>query len=414
MKLKHLLPLLFLANTAVFAQTHKADSLYWAKNYGKAATLYLLAVKQDEFKPSILNDYYQAACCYALNGNADSCVILLKVAIKNGFVDTARMKADADLTSLHTLPVWSEIINSIKSKPTSTHDPYKVKLITTDIKHFWKAYDMAQKDTAHRYDIYKKYYVDAGTDGLQDYFAFKIRHLKYFVAVHDKLPKFYAAIRKNTLLVDEQKTQMIASFVKLKQIYPDANFPDIYFVIGAFTAGGFSTNTGLLIGLDQNARSPDIPLDELGLWARNNFEDIKDVPNVIAHELIHFNQGGMARDTTLLKAALDEGMADFIGDLISGGNIDKRLNIWAKGKEKKIWARFEKEMCFKNTSNWLYNASQETVDNPADQGYWVGYQICKAYYDKSTDKNRAIYEMLNIKNYKEFYEKSGAAGLFIN
>jgi len=414
MKLKPLLPLLLLTNTAVFAQTNKADSLYEAKDYSKAAQFYLLAVKQDEFKPSILNDYYQAACCYALIGKADSSISLLKLDIKNGFNDTARIKADADLNSLHSLSVWPEIISSIKSKPTSTKDPNKVKLITTDIKHFWKAYDMAQKDTAHRYDIYKKYYVDAGTNGLQDYFFYKVHHLKYFVAAHDKRPQFYAAIRKNTLSIDKQRTQMIASFVKLKQLYPDADFPDIYFVIGDLSAGGTSTNTGLLIGLDQNARSPDIPIDELDLWERNNIYDLKNIPTLIAHELIHFNQGGMAYDTTLLHAVLTEGMADFIGELISGGKADKRLDIWARGKEKKIWARFEKEMYLKNTHNWLYNSIQETADNPADQGYWVGYQICKAYYYKSGDKNKAIYDMLNIKNYKEFYEKSGVAGLFIN
>jgi len=62
--------------------------------------------------------------------------------------------------------------------------------------------------------------------------------------------------------------------------------------------------------------------------------------------------------------------------------------------------------------NWIANSSQETADKPADLGYWVGYQISKAYYDNSADKGKAINDMLNIKNYREFYDKSGAARLF--
>jgi hypothetical protein len=69
-------------------------------------------------------------------------------------------------------------------------------------------------------------------------------------------------------------------------------------------------------------------------------------------------------------------------------------------------------MYLKREYNWIANSDQETADKPADLGYWVGYQICKAYYDKSPDKRKAISNMLNIKDYKEFYAKSGAGALF--
>ncbi|MGZ3929716.1 MAG: gliding motility protein GldB-related protein, partial [Mucilaginibacter sp.] len=214
--------------------------------------------------------------------------------------------------------------------------------------------------------------------------------------------------------VDKQKPQMLENFVKLKSLYPNAVFPNIYFVIGCFTSAGTTSDNGLLIGVDQAARTPEIPTDELNLWQRNNFSDIKHLPNLIAHELVHFNQNGIADDTTLLHAVLIEGMADFIGEKISGRNANERLHIWAKGKERKVWADFEKEMYLDRGYNWIGNSSQETADKPADLGYWVGYQICKAYYDNSLDKNKAISDMLNIKNCKEFYEKSGVAKLFSN
>jgi hypothetical protein len=310
------------------------------------------------------------------------------------------------------MPEWMPLVARIEKMKTGTNDPLKAKLVTTDIGNFWKAYDLAQQDTANRLAIYKKYYIDPGTAGLQDYFAIKVGSVKNFVRTHDAKPKFYAAIRKNTFMVDAQKPQMIASFVKFKQLYPAANFPDVYFVMGAFTSGGTSTDNGLLIGLDQIVRTPDIPVTELTLWQNNNFNNLSSLPNLIAHELIHFNQNGMKQDTTLLQGVLVEGMADFIGELISGHNANERLHVWAKGREKQVWADFEKEMYLKRSYNWIANSNQETADKPADLGYWVGYYICKAYYDKSTDKVKAINDMLNIKDYKAFYEQSGAHSIF--
>src|SRR5580704_9110412 len=106
LKIKYLLVLLLLANTVAFAQHKKADSLYQAGNYVKAGSVYLLCIKDDEFKPLVQNDYYNAACCYALSGKADSSFVLLKLAIQNGYNDLEHIKSDADLTSLHALPGW--------------------------------------------------------------------------------------------------------------------------------------------------------------------------------------------------------------------------------------------------------------------------------------------------------------------
>jgi hypothetical protein len=414
LKLKFLLLSLLLINAA-FAQNklnRKADSLYQAKNYTQAGRYYVATAKSYGFKALQKGALYNAACSYALAGETDSAMIVLKQAVANGYKNTAHLKTDSDLNTLHNRADWLALITLLENMPAENADPYKAKLVTTDVKNFWKAYDLAQKDTTHRLDIYKKYYIDAGTDGLQDYFAYKINNMPFFVKAHDEKPEFYKAIRKNTYTVDQQKAQMQNGFVKMKELYPAALFPNIYFVIGAFSSGGTSSDNGLLIGLDQAVRSPDIPVDELSLWQRNNFTYLKDLPNLIAHELVHYNQKNMAQDTTLLRAVLVEGMADFIGELTSGRTANDRLHVWAKGKEKQIWADFEKEMYLKRAYNWIANSNQETVDHPADLGYWVGYQICKAYYNKSADKKKAVEDMLNIKDYKGFYDKSGVHSLF--
>ncbi|SDE42752.1 hypothetical protein SAMN04487996_10517 [Dyadobacter soli] len=47
----------------------------------------------------------------------------------------------------------------------------------------------------------------------------------------------------------------------------------------------------------------------------------------------------MNSDTTLLSHPIKEGMADFIGELISGKTANQRLHIWAVGNEQKVWGR---------------------------------------------------------------------------
>jgi uncharacterized protein YjaZ len=398
--------------TAAFAQnvnqvSKKADSLYQAKNYAQAGPYYVKAATIAEYPAVKKNQYYNAACSYALAGKTDSAFMLLHAAIKNGYINVKHIKEDTDFNSLHGSKEWQNIINT--PVPVLDHaNPLEAKIVTTDVQNFWKAYDLAQKDTANRYNIYKKYYLDMASPGMQDYFAFKVQSLKSFVRGHDKRPKFYASIRQNTNKVETQKKQMQQGFVNFKKLYPAARFPDMYFIIGSFTSGGTASDRGLLIGLDQSAGSANVVMDELTLWERNNVSQIDGLPYLMAHELIHYQQKEMGNDTSLLKAVMVEGMADFLGELSSGKTANERLHTWAKGREKQIWADFKREMFFNKANNWIANSDQETADKPADLGYWVGYYICKAYYQNSDDKKQAVYDMLNVKDYRQFYTRSKA------
>lgn len=224
---------------------------------------------------------------------------------------------------------------------------------------------------------------------------------------HHKIKKkYYESIRQNTLNTKKFQSSYQKSFFKLKEIYPQAIFPPIYFVIGKFNSAGTISSDGLILAIDQACMSENAKISELTLWEKNNNSAFDELPYTVAHELIHYEQSGMASSPMLLKAALVEGMADFIGELISGKTANERLHIYAKGKEKSIWADFKKEMLLNDKSNWIANSDQETEEKPADLGYWVGYQICKAYYNQASNKKKAIYDMLNIQDYEKFLEES--------
>ena len=60
-----------------------------------------------------------------------------------------------------------------------------------------------------------------------------------------------------------------------------------------------------------------------------------------------------------------------------------------------------------NASAWLYQGDRVPPGRPADLGYWMGYKISKAYYDRASDKRGAVKEILLFKDPKAFLEASG-------
>ncbi len=291
---------------------------------------------------------------------------------------------------------------------TAQPDPRKAQLVTEDIPRFWRAYDLAARDTAHAVQIFQREYFDQASPGLRDYFDLKIKSVPKFVANQRRKARYYRSIRSLTLRVDSMKPQILAGFVKLKDLYPAARFPNVYFVIGRWTSGGTASRRGMLIGTDMECLAPGVDERELTLWERNNIGSFAGLPSLVAHEHIHFLQkDGLNR--SLLRGAINEGMADFLAELATGRNPNARLQAYGLVHEAQLWADFTKEMGSTNWSNWIANSNQETVDKPADLGYFVGYRICQAYYERMADKKQAVYDILNISDYPAFLAKSGYA-----
>ena len=109
---------------------------------------------------------------------------------------------------------------------------------------------------------------------------------------------------------------------------------------------------------------------------------------------------------SLLGRSLHEGGADFIGELITGGNINQHLHKYGNARKKQLWLEFKKEMNNKDTSNWLYQGDK-AKDKPADLGYYIGYKITEAYYNRAKDKKQAIKDILDIKDFNAFLKASG-------
>ncbi|MBF2709452.1 gliding motility protein GldB-related protein [Flavobacterium soyangense] len=414
-KLGFITLIVFSINTIIYCQTKSvvqnidkiADSLYSANNYNLAIKYYLKLADNSDFNNKKSSAYYNASCCLSLESKKDSAIIILKKAIKNGYNDKENLLKDTDLMNLHSEIEWKKIVATLKESDKKLNsNPKKVKFFSSDVKNFWTAYKAASKDTINKKKIFGKLYFEKASLGMIDYMGLKVSSIDKFIATTNSYPKFYATIENKTKKIKSREQEFLNSFIKLKEIYNQAKFPDVYFVIGAFTSGGTVSNNGLLIGINQYCVSKEVELTEFNFQIKSRMSEWSALPNVIAHELIHYQQDGLEKEKITLCYVVREGMADFIGELISGQNANPSLHEWAKGREKSIWAKFKNDMYLDKYDNWIANSQQSTPENFPDQGYWIGYQICKSYYENATDKKKAIDEMLNIKDYKIFLEKS--------
>jgi hypothetical protein len=379
-----------------------ADSLYKIKDFNNATDYYIKLINLSDFKSKKVNAAYNAACCLALQNKKDSAFLILQSALKIGTLKKKSLTNDSDFKNLLNDKRWPLLLSKAQEENALNDNPAKAKFVTDDIHRFWKAYELYLKDTANAHAIFKTHYFDKASVGMDDYMNLKVSTINQFVRHIKTHPKFYSTIKGNTLKADAYKAKYKQSFKNLKLLYPKANFPDVYFIIGALTSAGTVSDAGLLLGLNQICKDDKTNLEELDFAERLLVNKIALLPEIVAHELIHFQQGEMAKDTITLAYAIKEGMADFIGELISGKTANPQLIIWVKGKEKKVWENFKKDMFFDRYERWLANYDNASDENFPDLGYWVGYEICKSYYENAMNKKQAVYDMLHIKDYRKF------------
>lgn len=288
-------------------------------------------------------------------------------------------------------------------------DPDSAQVVTDDIDRFWLAFDRraAMGDAT----AFQALYLDVGSPGVQG-FADRIRSAEALAEAVRRYEPFYESIRVRTLGVRDLEADIRANLATMKRVYPESTFPPVYFVIGRVSSGGTATEDGLMIGTELFAADEDTPLDVLepGLAAVVRSLSFADLPYVVVHELVHFQQREPElAGRSLLGQALYEGVADFICELVTGGLVgaNERTRQFGDAHEREIWEEFRTEMGGRDFSRWLSNQGQGTEEWPADIGYYVGYKIAGAYYRRASDPRRAIRDMLRIEDPEDFLSRSG-------
>ena len=265
-------------------------------------------------------------------------------------------------------------------------NPDSARLVTSDIPLFWKTLDRAPADSLAEY--LEREYLEKASVGVRDFIQGRIISAEDLATAVRSNRAQYDTVRAANLEVTRAEPQIRAAFRKLKELYPDAVFPDVYFVIGRFNSGGTASPRGLLIGADM-------------------YRDPAVLPGIVSHELIHFQQHYPSEK--LLEQAFKEGAADFVGNLIAGRQINNAAHQYGRQHEAELWAEFRKHFDDMNYFPWMYG--RPTDGKPNDLGYFIGYRIAQAYYEKVRDKRQALREIITARNgnVRELLAMSGYA-----
>ena len=113
-----------------------------------------------------------------------------------------------------------------------TSNPDSSVFLTSDINNFWNAFDDFRKDTTK--NPFGKEYIDIGSDGVKGFMPYRIISAKHLFSVVKQKKNDYEKVRENTLKIREKEKQCRSAFYALKYWYPEAKYPPVYFVIGAY------------------------------------------------------------------------------------------------------------------------------------------------------------------------------------
>lgn len=303
------------------------------------------------------------------------------------------------ITTFYPLLLAAQQFATPQTEKKLNSDPDAAQIISSDINNFWKAFDAAKPE--NNLYVFRDQYIRKGSRGLQEFTLYRIGSSCELVDAIEAHPKYYRSIREVSLKAHTFKEPIRAGFRKLKAVYDAALFPDVYLLIGKMNSGGTYTENALLIGVEMYGRTNNMPLEELKEWHRQVIKPIDEIPHVVAHELIHYQQKYPKSNKTLLGISVAEGSADFIAELISGNHANQHLHAHANPKEKELWQEFKQAMATNDTTLWLYNGDK-IKDRPADLGYYVGYKIAEAYYKQAPDKKQAVKDILEIQDFDRF------------
>ncbi|HEY0047218.1 MAG TPA: hypothetical protein VGB44_10945 [Flavobacterium sp.] len=275
-------------------------------------------------------------------------------------------------------------------------------IVISDISNFWSAYDKvtSTKTQALKIKYLDSLFIQRGTDGLKAIMLVRNLTPQDYVTAIERYPAFWNSIRNNTLQTEKYSSELQLAIAKLRKIYPNLKPAKIYFTIGALRTNGTTLNNLILIGSelamsDSSTVSAEFSIEDRAareLYFDSNPKD--DLVLLNLHEYIHTQQKPMVHN--LLSEVLYEGVAEFVSVKALGVSSAVPAIEFGRKNHQSIISKFQDEMFYAvNRSKWLWSDAPNDF-GVRDLGYYIGYRICELFYEKSTDKAKAISTMINL------------------
>jgi len=287
------------------------------------------------------------------------------------------------------------------------------RIETSDIANFWKAFEMLENALTKQdsIDIIQKYYIEKASPDFKRFIKVRNFTASEYVEKIGLYPLYWKSVKPLTENLESSIIELEDVFIKLGEAIPNYNQPDICLAIGCLRTGGTTSGDLVLIGAEIAAADHSVEKSGLPPWLKSIIGKTGGIISLVAHEIIHTQQSDnrkiIFKSNLLLNRTMKEGIADFLIFEILGLMVNNEIHIYGNNNESDLFREFEADLESKprNYSKWLYNGGK-SQDRPADLGYFIGFKIAESYYRKQIDKNDAIKQLLDQKNYTKIYKES--------
>jgi hypothetical protein len=278
-----------------------------------------------------------------------------------------------------------------------------IEIQTDDVTRFFEIYDRTDgKPSAAEL---QRFYVEPGSAGLRHLMQVRSVSAERIARAVADQPELYTNARTCLAALPRIRERLRDTFDNLLIRYPEASRPPISILISRGRPVAIAgPGTGVQVALE--ALCSETAARYLGADIEDRFVYL------IAHEYIHVQQAAEQPNPTVLERALQEGVADFLGELISGGISNVAVHQAVRGRELEIEKNFVADLDKTDLSAWFDNTTKEDV---GQLGYWVGYRIAKAYFSNAAHPRAAIRELIQLTDAHDLLAKSGwRPGLALN
>ena len=294
--------------------------------------------------------------------------------------------------------------------------------VTQDIHNF---YDMfSQLESANSLSdtlkIINKSYLNKASIGLQNYLEYERINNKRdieqeYLKVIRLFPKYFQSQKSLISDIENQLKEYDKYFQKIEEVYFDAEFQPTYLSIGFFnTQGQMVYPKTIFMGLEASIRNGLTDYSEFPenySWLINDPTTYKDLGYLIIHENLHTLQKINADKNSILDQAIIEGASVFLTEYICGkesligiAGVDKNMVEYAKKNKDNIWMEFRADLKSpENFSKWFWSSDTKY---PYSMGYYMGYMICKSYYENQENKEQAVRVLIEVNDPNLIFEQS--------
>lgn len=254
----------------------------------------------------------------------------------------------------------------------------------TDFQNFLAMRDsvIATKDSAKQIDAINRLYIGKSSDGLKAFMRNKDNPAGRWLKEIKAAPAFWDSLKMKSALVDDAVVKLEAAITRFQKMYPQLQPAQTYFLVGFRQQGGTIRGNLSLIGVEVVLSDPTL--------------NGKQLVRMGIHEYVHTQQKRPDfQKINVLTSSIREGVCDFVAELVTGTNPAGLYMAYGVKHEQECWQAFQKEMYTNNNDNWVSTGNNPALPAP-DRGYFVGYQICKAYYNNATDKSDALNKIISL------------------